>query len=188
MEFITLPVSQLHEYTDNWEKSTHADLILLEEKLQKKKQFKPLFVTPDDIPDSYTVLAGNKRLKIYKKLGVETVWVSILEFNVGDDNLWHVYRDGEPEMETFLTKEDAMKDWSLVDNERYGEPDFDEFANNAHSFNLDWSKYVMGSKPKKISTRLNDFLMQDKIAESNELMCPECSHVADKKAFKKPNE
>lgn len=187
MEFITLPVSQIHENPNNWNKATHEALLLLEDKLEKKTQFKPLFVTPDDVPDSYTCLAGNKRIRIYKKHGVERVWVTILIFKQEEDNLWYCYRDGVKEMESFMTKQDAMKDWELVDREDYGETDMDAVANDSNSYSLDWSRYVMGTKPKKLSTRLNDFLMQDKIAESNELQCPECSHVADKKAFKKPN-
>lgn len=186
MEFTTLPLSQLHQWEGNLQTYGAADILLLKEKLEKKKQFKPLFVTPDDDGGTYSILAGNKRYVAYQQMGVEKVWVSIIEFFQKDDGLWYAKRDGEEETERYQTKEDGMQDWSLVDNEHYGNFDWDKFANVSHGYNLDWSKYMMGSKTKRVSTALNEFLMSDKIKKTQELECPSCHFIADKEDFKQP--
>lgn len=161
----TLLVSQLVENSQNRRSISKENFRLLVEKLQLKRQFKPLLVTPTDTevePKEYMVLAGNHRLKAYKELAVESVWVSVLEFNLNDDGLWHVMRDGVEETERFNTKEDAMLDWALSDNEEFAENDWDQFVNDMDGYSLDWNRYLMSDrKPKTVAEKLKDFLMSD---------------------------
>lgn len=46
----------------------------LKKRIQKHGQFKPLIITPEG-----EVLGGNMRLRAYKDLGIEDVWVSVVE-------------------------------------------------------------------------------------------------------------
>jgi hypothetical protein len=62
----------------NWEKNprsiTKAAFERLKIQLAKLGQYKPLLITADGV-----VLGGNMRLKAYKDMGVEQVWVSVVE-------------------------------------------------------------------------------------------------------------
>jgi len=186
MEYLTLPTAQIKEWPGNLQTYTQTDIDLVKEEIEKKPQFKPLIVTTSDEANIYWVLAGNKRLKAYTQLGVERIWIKNLEFFQKDDGLWYVKVDGVESADRYQSKEDGMQDWSLIDQGHVGQFDWDKFANTSESYTLDWSKYMMGTKNKRISTALNEFLMTDKIAKASEIECPSCHFVADKKDFKKP--
>lgn len=181
-DYLTLPTAQLIENPTNRRRISRENFQLLCEKLEKKRQYKPLLVMPNaDENNTYTVLAGNHRLKAYNYLGVKEVWVSVLEFKLEDDNLIHVYRDGIEEAERFQTKEDAMLDWALTDNEEFAENDWDAFVNDMHGYNLDWNKYMMSQKPPKtVTNSLKDFLMQNekkKVETEGIHQCPDCGDL-----------
>jgi hypothetical protein len=61
----------------NWDKNPKAirpeDYERLKNQIRKLGQYKPLIITPDGI-----VLGGNMRLRAYRDLGIEEVWVSIV--------------------------------------------------------------------------------------------------------------
>lgn len=184
-DYLTLPTSQLVENPQNRRRISREHFDLLKDKLEKKRQYKPLIVTPTNTevePQEYMVIAGNHRLKAYKALGVEDVWVSVVEF-VQDPNtgLWSVVRDQVEEMERYQTKDDAMLDWALTDNEEFAENDWDAFVNDMHGYNLDWTRYIMSDRPPKtVSKALTDFLMKDeKKQEPTEGMhqCPDCGDL-----------
>lgn len=81
----------------NWEKNPRSirqeDFEKLKKKIQKFGQFRPLIVTPEGV-----VLGGNMRLRAFKEIGTQEIWVSIVE----------------PKDET------EMLEIALADNERSG--------------------------------------------------------------------
>lgn len=62
----------------NWDKNPRAikkdRFDELKVRIQRHGQFKPLIVTPDG-----EVLGGNMRLRAYRDLGINEVWVSVVE-------------------------------------------------------------------------------------------------------------
>lgn len=71
---LTMKVDSLR----NWEKNPRAikkdRFDELKVRIQRHGQFKPLIVTPDG-----EVLGGNMRLRAYRDLGIDDVWVSVVE-------------------------------------------------------------------------------------------------------------
>ncbi len=74
------PIEKLQEWDKNPRDISPAGLERIKYQVKHQVQYKPLVVTPAGI-----VLGGNMRLRVYKQLGVEEVWVSIVEpKNEGD--------------------------------------------------------------------------------------------------------
>jgi DNA modification methylase len=69
-----IPINQLHGWDKNPRKIDNKAFSLLKKKIQRWGQFKPVLITPDN-----EVIGGNMRLKAYKELGIEDVWVSVVE-------------------------------------------------------------------------------------------------------------
>lgn len=53
----------------------------LKKQIQKLGQYKPLLITKDG-----TVLGGNMRLKAYQELGIENVWVNVVDAPTEEKN------------------------------------------------------------------------------------------------------
>lgn len=165
MEFITFPTDRLIEWDKNPRSISPENFEQLKVKLFNKKQFKPLLVTPND-DNKFIVLAGNMRLKAYRDLGVKDLWVSILTFEEVENGEWKVILDGEEQKERFKTKDDAMMDWSISENERAGQYDMGELANVMGNYNLDWSQYTLDAlSPKNIPDLLKEFGLVDDVIE-----------------------
>ena len=169
MEFIELPTESLHEWETNQRLRaiTEENFLKLKDKLTLKPQFKPLIVTPDG-DGSYSVLAGNHRLKAYRELGVQKLWVSIVEF-AEDERGWYAIKDGISTPERFQTKQDALLDWSLVDNEESAYYDRDMFVNEMDTYNLDWSTYSIDfNSPLSIPDELAKFGINEQTDEDTD--------------------
>ncbi len=179
MEYINLPIGQLIEWDKNPRSISPQNFEQLKVKLYNKKQFKPLLVTPTD-NDQYIVLAGNMRLKAYRELSVPTLWVKVLTFQQQENGEWIVFTDGEEEKERFATKEDAMMDWSLSENERAGQYDMDTLTNEMGNYSLDWNSYQLDTfKPMAISDILKEHGIGDEIKEPRipqKVQCPSCKY------------
>lgn len=102
----------------NWDKNprsiTKDDFERLKQQLQKLGQYKPLLVTPDGI-----VLGGNMRLRAYRELGINDIWVSVVE----------------------PKNEDEMLEYALSDNDRAGIYDEQQLAELVSEANIDLSLY-----------------------------------------------
>lgn len=78
----------------NWDKNPRAikkeDFERLKKQIKELGQYKPLLVTPDG-----EVLGGNMRLRAYKELGIEDVWVSIVEPKTDADKVKYALSDND---------------------------------------------------------------------------------------------
>jgi hypothetical protein len=185
-----IPTDRINEWEVNARSReiSKEDYYLLREKLEKKSQYKPLIVTPASTPTdidgmplvTYICLAGNHRLRAYKDMGVEEVWVTIITFVQKEDGLFYAERDGVLEKERYITLEDGMLDWALTDNEEFASYDKEFFANEASNYNLDWNKYLISDTPHvRLSTIMDKYkLTGDEQQNDNdgpkEVECPEC--------------
>ena len=68
------PIDKLHEWADNPRRIGSDEYELLKKKITRWGQFKPLVVRDDG-----TVLGGNMRLRAYRELGINKVWVSVVK-------------------------------------------------------------------------------------------------------------
>ena len=82
------------EKLQNWEKNPRAikkeDFERLKRQIKKFGQYKPLLITPDG-----TVLGGNMRLRAYRDLKVEQIWVSIVEPKTEAEKLEYALSDND---------------------------------------------------------------------------------------------
>lgn len=159
MEFKTMSTDQLHEWEVNKELRaiTEENYERLKLSLLKKNQFKPLIVTPDGF-GNYIVLAGNHRLRAYRELGVPSLWVTVIEFMQNEAGLWYGVRDGVEEPERYNSKEDAMMDWGVTDNEEVAHYDRESFVNIMDNYNLNWDERLLNfSTPLTVRGSLHAF-------------------------------
>lgn len=102
----------------NWEANPRGvnkkDFERLKNQLKQLGQYKPILITPEG-----EVLGGNMRLRAYKELGVEKVWVTIVEFKE-EEGKWFGFLDGQKQEKAFETLDQAKLEYSLSDNDRIG--------------------------------------------------------------------
>lgn len=67
-------IEKLHPWDKNPRAIKEEEFEKLKKKIQKFGQFKPCIITPEG-----EVLGGNMRYRAYKALGIQKVWVSIVE-------------------------------------------------------------------------------------------------------------
>jgi hypothetical protein len=104
-------------------------------------QYKPVLAMLDG-----TVIGGNTRLKVYKDLGVEYVWVSDLEFQKEEDG-FHAYVNGERQEESFDTELDGMVEYALSDNDESGVYEKDKLMVLVNQTSIDLEKYAANIDP-----------------------------------------
>ena len=107
-------ISKLHEWDKNPRGIKKKDFDRLKKQIQKLGQYKPLIITPDG-----EVLGGNMRLKAYRDLGMDDLWVSVVKPKDENEKL----------------------EYALSDNDRAGYYDADLLANLMPQFDIDWSSY-----------------------------------------------
>jgi DNA modification methylase len=134
----------------NWDKNPRSidkkDYQRLKNQIQKLGQYKPLIITPDG-----TVLGGNMRLRTYKDLGVEDIWVSIVK----------------PESEA------QMLEYALSDNDRAGYYNEQELEELVYKYQNDINLEDYAVDLKKF-TYLNDLdVLQDEVIEDEAPPLPE---------------
>ena len=115
----TRKLSDLHEWKDNPRSITTSGFERLKKQIHKLGQYKPLLITPDG-----EVLGGNMRLKAYRDLGINDVWVSVVEPKDENEKL----------------------EYALSDNDRAGYYDDDLLANLLPNYDIDWSQYSVDLK------------------------------------------
>lgn len=137
-------VTEIKEWSKNPRSITKDGFERLKKQIQKLGQYKPLLITPDG-----EVLGGNMRLKAYKVLGIEDVWVSVVTPKDENEKL----------------------SYALSDNDRAGFYDDDLLANLIPDYpEFDWSGYSVDLKEP---TNLQDLLDRFKEVEEDEV--PEVS-------------
>ncbi len=109
----------------NWDKNPRSikkqDFERLKKQIKELGQYKPLLITKDGI-----VLGGNMRLRAYKELGIEDVWVSVVD----------------------APTEEKKLEYALSDNDRAGYYDNDLLANLVPEYpDFDWKDYAVDLKP-----------------------------------------
>lgn len=116
----TRPVSELHGWEKNPRSIKKDDFERLKRQIQKLGQYKPLLITKDN-----EVIGGNMRLKAYQELGIDEVWVSVVD-----------------------PKDEAEKlEYALSDNDRAGFYDSDLIANLLPQYpDFDWTQYAVDLK------------------------------------------
>ena len=113
-------ISELHEWDKNPRTITVEAYDRLKRQIQKFGQYKPIIITDDG-----TVIGGNMRLKAYRELGIEEVWVSIVN-----------------------AESDKQKmEYALSDNDRSGFYDEDLLANLTGNMpDIQWNDYSIDTK------------------------------------------
>lgn len=124
-------------------------------------QIKPLLVTPDG-DGMFTVIGGNMRLRAMRDLAEEVpgygVWCLIIDFvHHDDDNLWRASINGRESAKRFVTKDDGMMEYALLDNERSGYYDLDSLANIMPEFTIDWDYSVDFKEANSIQEYINKY-------------------------------
>jgi site-specific DNA-methyltransferase (adenine-specific) len=108
------PIEKLKNWDKNPRTISDQQLERLKKQIQKLGQYKPLVITPDG-----TVLGGNMRLKAFQELGIQEIWVSIVEPK--DLN--------------------EMLEFNLSDNDRAGKYDEELLHELMPEFDLNWSEW-----------------------------------------------
>lgn len=154
-------IYQLKAWDKNPRNIKPDDFEKLKSKLEIMGQIKPLLVMPDG-----TVLGGNMRLRAYTELGIDEVWVSTVDFIQKEDQLWHALVNGVEAKKRWTTKDDAMMEYSLLDNDRAGYYDTDMLANLLPNLNIDLDIFnVELTSPESLADLLKKFQPELEITE-----------------------
>lgn len=128
--------SELKLWEDNPRNIKPKDFERLKKQIQELGQYKPLLITEDG-----TVIGGNMRLRAYMDLGIEDIWVSVV--NPKDDN--------------------QMLAYALSDNDRAGYYDDDLLANLSSAYpDFEWGNYAVDLAPP---TTLDDLFKTDVVED-----------------------
>lgn len=130
----------------NWDKNPRSikdkDFDRLKKQIQTLGQYKPLLITEDG-----TVLGGNMRLRAYKELGIEEVWVSVVD----------------------APTEEKKLEYALSDNDRAGFYDEDLLANLIPDYpEFNWQDYAVDLKePQNLQDLIDKFtpVEEDEVPE-----------------------
>lgn len=136
-----VPITQLSNWEDNPRRIDRGDLERLKGQIRKLGAYKPLLATPDGI-----VLGGNMRLLALGELGVADVWVSIIDIK-SEGKGWIAEVNGKPiigeqdSSTVWLSKEQAMLEFALSDNDRAGSYDDQKLAEQLSSFPIEMALF-----------------------------------------------
>lgn len=133
----------------NWDKNPRSikekDFERLKTQIRDLGQYKPLLITEDG-----TVLGGNMRLRAYKELGIEDIWVSIVD----------------------APTEDKKLEYALSDNDRAGFYDEDLLANLIPEYpDFEWENYAVDlGEPQTLDKLIESFkeVEEDEVPEVSE--------------------
>lgn len=133
----------------NWEQNprtvTKEGLERLKKQITKLGQYKPLLITDDG-----TVLGGNMRLKAYQELGVEDIWVNVVD----------------------APTEEKKIEYALSDNDRVGKYEGDQLSDLIGNFpDVEWSNFSVDlNEPTTIDELIERFseIQEDEVPEVNE--------------------
>lgn len=123
---------ELKNWDNNPRSITKEGLERLKKQIVKLGQYKPLLITEDG-----TVLGGNMRLRAYRELGVDEVWVSVVNANTEEDRI----------------------EYALSDNDRVGKYEADDLSDLIGNFpEVNWSDYAIDlQEPELVSDLIDRF-------------------------------
>lgn len=125
----TRKLSELRGWKKNPRNITKKGFERLLKQTKRLGQYKPIIITPDN-----EVIGGNMRLKAYRELNIQEVWVSVV--NPKDDN--------------------EKMEYALSDNDRAGYYDSDLLANMMPDYDIGWDDYTVDlTQPKTIDEILS---------------------------------
>lgn len=140
------------------------------------EQFKPLLVMEDG-----TVLGGNMRIRAYKDIGKNEVWVSIISLK-SDGELVTAYVNNVKDR-TFQSEYDAMVHYSMVDNEAYGVYDSQLVAEQLSKVALPLDQYKLQfGEPQPLNEVLKEVAPPEdepKEPKVERITCPKCGYEFD---------
>lgn len=147
-------VSELKLWEQNPRSIKASDFERLKKQVKELGQYKPLIITKDN-----EVIGGNMRLRAYRDLGIDEVWVSVVD-----------------------PKDDSEKlKYALSDNDRAGYYDDDLLSNLSSAYpDFDWSGYAVDLNPPET---LDKVLM-----DINEVQEDEVPEVSDEEPVSKLGE
>lgn len=139
--------SELKLWEDNPRNIKPKDFERLKKQIQELGQYKPLLITGDG-----TVIGGNMRLRAYMDLGIEDIWVSVV--NPKDDN--------------------QMLAYALSDNDRAGYYDDDLLANLSSAYpDFEWGNYAVDlAPPTTLDELFKPEVEEDEVPEVDETAEP----------------
>lgn len=83
-------LSELKNWDQNPRSIREEDFDRLKNQIKKLGQYKPLIITKENV-----VLGGNMRLRAYRELGVEEVWVSVVDAKTDEEKLQYALSDND---------------------------------------------------------------------------------------------
>jgi DNA modification methylase len=122
-------ISTLREWDKNPRNINKKDFERLKKQLTELGQYKPLLITQEGV-----VFGGNMRLKALRAMGVEKVYVSVIQ----------------------IENEEEMLKYALSDNDRAGYYDDDMLANLMPNFQIDWADYAVDFRAPTTLDRFAD--------------------------------
>lgn len=123
-------VSELHNWDKNPRSISKDGLERLKKQITKLGQYKPLLITEDG-----TVLGGNMRLKAYNDMGINEVWVSVVEADT----------------------EEKKIEYALSDNDRVGKYEGDQLSDLIGNFpEVEWNDYAVDLKEPELVSDIMD--------------------------------
>lgn len=149
-------IRDLKEWDKNPRSIKEKDFERLKAQIKKLGQYKPLLITPDG-----TVIGGNMRLKAYRSLGIEELWVSVI--TPKDEN--------------------EMLEYALSDNDRAGFYDADLLANLVPDFpDFKWEGFAVDlAEPINLADIIEvkgvEFDPKERLDKKKEIECPSCGHT-----------
>ena len=128
-------LNTLKEWEQNPRTITKENFERLKIQIQQLGQYKPLLITEDG-----TVLGGNMRLKAYQELGIDEVWVSIVD----------------------APTEQKKIEYALSDNDRVGKYEMDLLLNLTGSYpEIKWENYSIDIKLPQLVTDIQNSALTD---------------------------
>jgi hypothetical protein len=205
---VKLPLSVLENWDKNPRSITSDEFERLKHRLRSMEQMRPLLVTPNLDPEmpGYVVLGGNMRLRALKELAKEDerfneAYCTVVHFLAENEGVWRAGIAGQRSSKTFLTREDGMMEYSLLDNERSGYYNADELANIMPEFSIDWDYNIDLKQATSLDKMVDLFAPADTEVEMpsetlglggeqqtaqptgsqapQTVQCPECSSLFD---------
>ncbi len=153
MEKQTRHISTLSEWEHNPRTITKDGFERLKTQIKKLGQYKPIL-----IDEKGTVLGGNMRLKAYRELGMEEIWVSVVKADTEQEKI----------------------EFALSDNDRAGKYEADMLADLTGSFpDIDWKQYSVD-----LDDPINLAEFMERFDTSKEDTAPD----VEEKAISKPGE
>lgn len=136
MKIETRKTHELKLWEDNPRNIKPKDFERLKKQIKELGQYKPLLITQDG-----TVIGGNMRLRAYMDLGIDDVWVSVVD----------------------PKDKDEILRYALSDNDRAGYYDDDLLANLSSAYpDFDWENYAVDLTPP---TTLDDLFKTNEVVE-----------------------